>query len=87
VLEFYNMRRNTHGGIAPNVAHIALAQLQAAWAERGGTVTICTQNVVAIGTSGNLEPSENAHAFDVGRYGKASEQTPAWVAEMIAPAG
>ena len=24
----------------------------------------------------NLEPSENAHLFDTGRYGKASEQTP-----------
>ena len=188
VLEFYNMRRNTHGGIEPNAAHIALAQLQVAWAERGWTVTICTQNVdnlherggarhvihmhgeiakarchdcgattpydgdlsiklgcnacgriggmrphvvwfgetplfmdeiyealaaadlfVSIGTSGNvypaagfvsavraagiptmeinLESSENAHAFDVGRYGKASEQAPAWVAEMIALAG
>lgn len=188
VLEFYNMRRNTHGGIEPNAAHVALAQLQALWAENGGTVTICTQNVdnlherggalsvlhmhgeiskarchdcgatapydgdlsvtlgcaacgrtggmrphvvwfgetpllmdeiyealaaadlfVSIGTSGNvypaagfvsaaraagiptmeinLEPSENAHAFNVGRYGKASEQVPAWVAEMVAIAG
>lgn len=188
VLEFYNMRRNTHADIAPNEAHIALAQLQAIWAERGGRVTICTQNVdnlherggarsvihmhgeiakarchdcaalapydgdlsldlgcaacgrtggmrphvvwfgetplfmdeiydalstaelfVSIGTSGNvypaasfvsaaraagiptmeinLEPSENAHAFDAGRYGKASEQVPAWVAEMVALAG
>jgi NAD-dependent deacetylase len=188
VLEFYNMRRNTHAGIAPNAAHIALAQLEAAWAARGGRVTLCTQNVdnlheragskrvlhmhgeiakarchdcgdvvaydgdlslnlgcgacgriggmrphvvwfgetplemdtiyealsaahlfVSIGTSGNvypaagfvaaarsadiptmeinLEPSENAHLFDTGRYGKASEQTPAWVTEMIALAG
>lgn len=188
VLDFYNMRRNTHGGIEPNAAHVALGQLQALWAERGGVVTICTQNVdnlherggaqtvlhmhgeiakarchdcgalapydgdlsvtlgcgacgrtggmrphvvwfgetpllmdeiyealagadlfVSIGTSGNvypaagfvsaaraagiptmeinLEPSENAHAFDVGRYGKASEQVPAWVAEMVAIAG
>lgn len=188
VLNFYNMRRNTHGGIEPNAAHVALAQLQARWAENGGTVTICTQNVdnlherggavsvlhmhgeiakarchdcgalapydgdlsvnlgcaacgrtggmrphvvwfgetpllmdeiyealaaadlfVSIGTSGNvypaagfvsaaraagiptmeinLEPSENAHAFEVGRYGKASEEVPAWVAEMVGIAG
>jgi NAD-dependent deacetylase len=188
VLDFYNMRRATHSGIAPNAAHIALAQLEAAWADRGGSVTLCTQNVdnlheragsrrvlhmhgeiakarchdcgdvvpndgdlslnlgcaacgrtggmrphvvwfgetplemdaiyealstarlfVSIGTSGNvypaaglvaaarsadiptmeinLEPSENAHLFDTGRYGKASEQTPAWVAEMIALTG
>lgn len=31
----------------------------------------------------NLGPSENAEAFDVGRYGKASEAVPAWVDEMI----
>ena len=184
VLDFYNMRKSTHGDVEPNAAHIALGQLQARWAERGGAVTICTQNVdnlherggaevihmhgeiakarchdcgalapydgdlsvnlgcaacgrtggmrphvvwfgemplfmdeiyealaaaelfVSIGTSGNvypaaglvsaaraagiptmeinLEPSENAHAFDAGRYGKASEQVPAWVAEMVA---
>lgn len=188
VLEFYNVRRNTHSGITPNAAHIALAQLEAAWDARGGRVTLCTQNVdnlheragsrrvlhmhgeitkarchdcgdvipydgdlsihlgcaacgriggmrphvvwfgetplemdriydglstadlfVSIGTSGNvypaagfvaaarsagistmeinLEPSENARLFDIGRYGKASEAAPAWVAEMIALAG
>jgi NAD-dependent deacetylase len=32
----------------------------------------------------NLEPSDNAHAFDAARYGKASEAVPAWVTEMIA---
>lgn len=187
VLDFYNMRRNTHRGVEPNAAHIALGQLQTHWAARGGLVTICTQNVdnlherggasvihmhgeiaqarchecgalapykedlcvsdlcracgesggmrpnvvwfgetplymdkiyealasaelfVSIGTSGNvypaagfvsaarragiptmeinLEASENAHAFNVGRYGKATEQVPAWVAEMVAIAG
>jgi NAD-dependent deacetylase len=185
VLNFYNMRRNTHSGIAPNAAHVALAQLEQEWASREGSVTLCTQNVdnlherggskrvihmhgeiakarchdcgtttpydgdlsinlgcaacgrtggmrphvvwfgetplfmdeiyealagadlfVSIGTSGhvypaagfasaaraagiptmeiNLEPSENAHLFDAGRYGKASEAVPAWVAEMVA---
>jgi NAD-dependent deacetylase len=185
VLGFYNMRRNTHAAIAPNAAHVALAQFEAEWAARGRRVTLCTQNVdnlheragsrgvlhmhgeiakarchycgatgpydgdlsvelscaacghiggmrphvvwfgetplfmdeihsaliaadlfVSIGTSGsvypaagfvsaaratdiptveiNLEPSENAHVFDAGRYGKASEAVPAWVAEMMA---
>ncbi len=188
VLDFYNMRRNTHKDVKPNAAHVALAELERTWAERGGSVTLCTQNVdnlherggsqrvfhmhgeiakarchdcgavvpydgdlsldlgcvacgrtggmrphvvwfgetpllmdeiyaalaaadlfVSIGTSGNvypaagfvstarragiptmeinLEPSENASAFDDGRYGKASEQAPAWVAEMVAFAG
>lgn len=34
----------------------------------------------------NLEPSDNADAFDAARYGKASEAVPAWVTEMIAQA-
>ncbi len=184
VLEFYNLRRNAHGEVKPNAAHIALATLETHWAERGASVTICTQNIdnlheragskrvihmhgelakvrchdcgdvsiadgdlsanlgcaacgrigamrphvvwfgempldmddiyealaasnlfVSIGTSGsvypaagfvraareagmptmeiNLEPSENASAFDVARYGKASEAVPIWVDEMI----
>lgn len=32
----------------------------------------------------NLEPSENAHVFDEGRYGLASEVVPAWVEELVA---
>jgi NAD-dependent deacetylase len=35
----------------------------------------------------NLEPSENADAFDDARYGKASEAAPAWVDDMLARAG
>ena len=184
VLEFYNLRRNTHGDVKPNAGHVALAILEQHWEAHGGAVTICTQNIdnlheragsrrvvhmhgelakvrchdcgditladgdlsvnlgcaacgriggirphvvwfgemplemdaiydalgasklfVSIGTSGsvypaagfvraareagiatmeiNLEPSENAEAFDVARYGKASEAVPAWVDEMI----
>lgn len=188
VLEFYNLRRGMHGDVAPNAAHLALAQLEAAWTESGRTLTLCTQNIdnlheragsrrvihmhgeigkvrchacgdlsaadgplslelgcgacgrvgtlrphvvwfgemplqmdeiyealaaaslfVAIGTSGavypaagfvaaaraagigtveiNLEPSDNAAMFDAARYGKASEQVPAWAAEMVALLG
>lgn len=188
VLEFYNLRRGNLHGAKPNAAHLALAQLEAAWEQRGGAVTICTQNIddlheqagskrvihmhgelrkarchdcghvspadgdlslnlgcaacgriaglrphvvwfgetplemdaiyeamaeahlfASIGTSGavypaagfvsaaraagiptleiNLEPSENAAAFDAARYGKASEAVPAWVAEMISIKG
>lgn len=32
----------------------------------------------------NLDPSENAHAFDERRYGPASELVPAWVDEILA---
>lgn len=45
VLEFYNLRRATHANVQPNPAHVALAQLEAAWESMGGAVTVCTQNV------------------------------------------
>jgi NAD-dependent deacetylase len=45
VLEFYNLRRSAHGDVRPNAAHVALAELEAAWARRGGEVTLCTQNI------------------------------------------
>lgn len=45
VLEFYNLRRGQLQNAAPNPAHLALAELEATWANRGGVVTLCTQNV------------------------------------------
>ena len=42
VLDFYNMRRETHASVAPNAAHHALARLEA---EHPGAVMIVTQNV------------------------------------------
>lgn len=45
VLDFYNMRRNSHGEVGPNAAHLALAELEAAWQRHGGLVTLCTQNI------------------------------------------
>jgi NAD-dependent protein deacetylase/lipoamidase len=31
----------------------------------------------------NLEPSDNTHRFDEGRYGPASEVVPAWVEQVL----
>jgi NAD-dependent deacetylase len=45
VLEFYNLRRAGLAAARPNPAHVALAELQAAWAARGAVVTLCTQNI------------------------------------------
>jgi NAD-dependent deacetylase len=45
VLEFYNLRLGMHGDVAPNAAHVALAQLESAWEQGGGKVTLCTQNI------------------------------------------
>jgi NAD-dependent deacetylase len=182
---FYNLRRRDLLGAKPNAAHTALARLEAALAEAGDHLFLCTQNIddlheqaghravhhmhgqllkarcgwcgrredcrgdlsvetvcegcwqtgamrpdivwfgemplgldlidaelaasdvfVAIGTSGavypaagyvtdarargiltielNLEPSDNARAFDDARYGPATEVVPAFVDELLA---
>lgn len=46
VYRFYDLRRARVQEVAPNAAHIALAQLERVWAENArGTVTLITQNV------------------------------------------
>ncbi len=45
VLGFYNARRAQLSKVEPNAAHIALAKLEAGLMERGGLLTIVTQNV------------------------------------------
>ncbi len=45
VLAFYDLRRRNLLGAKPNAAHFALARLEAALAERGGQLTIVTQNI------------------------------------------
>ena len=42
---FYNMRRAALKTVAPNPAHFALAELEAALESCGGTLTLVTQNV------------------------------------------
>ena len=42
---FYNMRRQNLLSAEPNAAHRALARLEAALAERGGSLFLCTQNI------------------------------------------
>ena len=45
VLAFYDLRRRNLLGAKPNAAHFALARLEAKLAERGGRLTLVTQNV------------------------------------------
>lgn len=45
VRAFYNARRATLAGAAPNAAHAALARLQRGLAAEGGRLFLCTQNV------------------------------------------
>ncbi|HYD88703.1 MAG TPA: NAD-dependent deacylase [Vitreimonas sp.] len=61
VLEFYNLRRNSHRDVRPNPAHVALGQLQRAWAGRGGEVTICTQNIDHLHEAGGAENVIHMH--------------------------
>ena len=42
---FYNMRRRNLIAATPNEAHRALARLEHALAERGGSLFLCTQNI------------------------------------------
>ena len=45
VLAFYDARRRNLRAAAPNAAHYALAKLEAALSERGGHLTLVTQNI------------------------------------------
>jgi NAD-dependent deacetylase len=45
VLAFYDLRRRNLIGAKPNGAHYALAKLEAQLAERGGHLTLVTQNI------------------------------------------
>jgi NAD-dependent deacetylase len=45
VLAFYNLRRRNLLNARPNAAHFALARLEGALAERGGSLTLVTQNI------------------------------------------
>ncbi|MEM8771723.1 MAG: NAD-dependent deacylase [Pseudomonadota bacterium] len=45
VHEFYNDRRRGLPTVAPNAAHLALAELEAALEAKGGRLTLVTQNV------------------------------------------
>jgi len=45
VLAFYDRRRRNLLNAEPNAAHFALARLEGALAERGGALTLVTQNI------------------------------------------
>jgi NAD-dependent deacetylase len=45
VLAFYDLRRRDLLNARPNAAHLALARLEGALAERGGGLTLVTQNI------------------------------------------
>jgi NAD-dependent deacetylase len=45
VLAFYDLRRRNLLNAIPNAAHFALARLESALAERGGSLTLVTQNI------------------------------------------
>ncbi|MDX2234762.1 MAG: NAD-dependent deacylase [Hyphomonadaceae bacterium] len=61
VLDFYNMRRRNLRDARPNAAHEAVAALQRAWSEAGGSVFVCTQNVDDLHERGGAEDVVHMH--------------------------
>ncbi len=52
VWEWYNDRREHLGGLVPSRGHVALAALEATLAERGGSLTVATQNIDGLHQAG-----------------------------------
>lgn len=81
VHNFYNMRRAESAGASPNVAHEALARLEA---ELGGSVTVVTQNVDDLHERGGSQSIIHMHGALAGslcascdhRWPSAFETTP-----------
>ena len=63
VHRFYNLRRAALKTVTPNPAHIALARLEAAMAEKGGKLTIVTQNVDDLHERGGAQSVIHMHGI------------------------
>ena len=63
VHNFYNMRRAALKTVKPNAAHIALATLEAGLAERGGKLTLITQNVDDLHERGGVSGVIHMHGI------------------------
>ncbi|MBT8471971.1 MAG: NAD-dependent deacylase [Marinicaulis sp.] len=61
VHRFYNDRRRALATVEPNAAHLALGQLQAGLAARGGSLTLVTQNVDDLHERGGVENILHMH--------------------------
>lgn len=61
VHRFYNLRRKALNTVAPNAAHIALADLQAAFSRANGQLTIVTQNVDDLHERGRAKDVVHMH--------------------------
>jgi NAD-dependent deacetylase len=83
VLEFYNLRRQGLLAASANAAHVAIAQLQQAYAEGGRAVTICTQNVDDLHEQGGARDVIHMH----GELKKARctkcEGVSAWLDDIV----
>lgn len=63
VHHFYNMRRAALKSVQPNVAHIALAELEKGLEARGGSLTIITQNVDDLHEQGGAKNVIHMHGI------------------------
>jgi len=63
VHEFYNQRRAKLKTVAPNAAHIALAELQVGLQAKGGSLTLVTQNVDDLHERGGVTDTIHMHGI------------------------
>lgn len=63
VHNFYNMRRAALKTVKPNAAHMALAKLQAGLTQRGGSLTVVTQNVDDLHERGGVSGVIHMHGI------------------------
>jgi len=63
VHQFYNLRRAALKTVKPNPAHIALARLEASLSDKGGALTIVTQNVDDLHERGGAQAVIHMHGI------------------------
>ena len=66
VHDFYNQRRRALPGVQPNAAHLALAELERGLEERGGRLTLITQNVDDLHERGGHVNPNRMHGLRAG---------------------
>ncbi len=74
VLSFYNARRAQLSTVEPNPAHFALAELEKGLMERGGYLTIVTQNVDDLHERGGAQNIIHMHGELLSQWCRACDQ-------------
>jgi len=84
VLAFYDARRRNCLAAAPNPAHVALARLGRALAEKGGRLTLVTQNIDDLHERAGSTEVLHMHGELLRARCGHCEATPAWTRDLTA---